>query len=33
VVTPEEIKEQGTHQKLLERGGHYAKLQEAQNVL
>ncbi|WP_026702791.1 ABC transporter ATP-binding protein [Salibacterium aidingense] len=30
VVTPEGIEEQGTHEELLQRGGHYANLQEAQ---
>ncbi|MFZ4453848.1 ABC transporter ATP-binding protein [Salibacterium aidingense] len=30
VVTPEGIEEQGTHEEMLQRGGHYANLQEAQ---
>ncbi|SDO53476.1 ABC transporter ATP-binding protein [Alkalicoccus daliensis] len=32
VVTPEGIEEQGSHEQLLKRGGHYAKLQQAQHV-
>ncbi len=32
VVTPDGIEEQGTHDELLARGGHYAKLLEAQSV-